>query len=62
MYVVKKYLDHNDYKTCLFNDQKYYNRMNFFRSNKHKLYNIRQNKVTLSSYDDKRYILEDGWY
>ena len=59
-YVIKKHIEHEDYKQCLFNSLKNYHVMNFIRSDKHQLYNMRQNKVSLSSYDDKRYIKEDG--
>ena len=34
--------------------------MNMIRSEKHKLYTVTQNKTSLSAYDDKRYILDDG--
>ena len=30
------------------------------RSSKHQIYTMELNKVSLSAYDDKRYILEDG--
>ena len=33
--------------------------MNSIRSEKHQLYTIKQNKVSLAPYDDKRYLLED---
>ena len=35
-------------------------RMQQLRSEKHKIYTANLNKVGLSPYDDKRYILEDG--
>ncbi len=31
-----------------------------FRSNNHKINTIVQNKIALSAFDDKRYILDDG--
>ena len=30
------------------------------RSQNHQLFSIKQNKVSLSAYDDKHYILDDG--
>ena len=53
----------NDYYSALFGDSKYYNQhveMEGIRSFKHKLYTIKQNKVSLSSDDTKRYILNDN--
>ena len=34
--------------------------MNVIRSQKHKMYTMTMNKISLSAYDDKRYILNDG--
>lgn len=31
-----------------------------FRTNKHKICTIEQNKIALSAHDDKRYMLENG--
>ena len=59
-YVIKKYMTHEDYRNCLFDTSEYLHSMNSIRSIKHQLYTVRQNKTTLSSYDDKRYMLEDG--
>ena len=59
-YVIKNQLRHSDYKDALFNFKKYFHTMNSIRSQKHILYTLKQNKTTLSAYDDKRYILQDG--
>ena len=59
-YVVKKHIDHEDYKKALFECKRYMHRMNSIRSEKHRVYTVGQNKSTLFSYDDKRYILSDG--
>ena len=37
-----------------------YSKMNVIRSEKHQVYTMTLNKVSLSAYDDKRYILRDG--
>ncbi|KAG1651860.1 hypothetical protein GQR58_026696 [Nymphon striatum] len=58
--VVKKNIDFEDYKRCLF-DQKDQNRkMNVIRSYGHNLYTEEVNKIALSANDDKRVILDDG--
>ena len=59
-YVIKNKIQHSDYRDSLFQCRNYFHRMNSIRSTKHKLYSLRQNKATLSAYDDKRYILDDG--
>lgn len=53
----------NDYYNALFGDSEYYSQhveMEGIRSFKHKLYTIKQNKISLSSDDTKRYILNDN--
>lgn len=53
----------DDYYNALFGDSKYYcQRVNMegIRSFKHKLYTVLQNKISLSSDDTKRYILDDN--
>lgn len=34
--------------------------MNLFRTDRHNIYTVALNKTTLSAYDDKRFILDDG--
>ena len=58
--VVKKKIHFEHYKNCLFSGQTYYARMVSFRSKLHVVDTIEQIKKSLSRYDDKRYILEDG--
>ena len=58
--VVKKVISHQDYVDCLFEERKFMHTMQTIRSFKHQLYTIKQNKVSLSSYDDKRYLIDDG--
>jgi len=47
-------------KKCLFNKTRTFLEMKQIRSFNHELYTITLNKIGLSCYDDKRYILEDG--
>ena len=58
--VTKKVIRHNDYKTCLFDQTLEMASMKQIRSERHQLYSITLNKIGLSPYDDKRYILPDG--
>ncbi|KAK3721648.1 hypothetical protein QZH41_003670 [Actinostola sp. cb2023] len=57
--VVKKDLDFEDYKTCLFSGTKVFRKMNVIRSYKHRLFSETIHKVALSREDDKRIILAD---
>ena len=58
--VVKKYVSHQDYADCLFEERKCMQTMQIIQLFKHQLYTIKQNKVSLSPYDDKQYLLNDG--
>ena len=58
--IVKNEIRHQHYKTCLFDEEKFMHSMCSIRSEKHQLYTIKQNKSSLSFYDDKRYLLADG--
>jgi len=58
--VVKKYICFEDYKNCLFTKEPIYKKQNLFRTCKHDIFTVEQNKRALSADDDKRYILDDG--
>jgi len=58
--VVKKEIKHQDYKDVLFNNKIMHHQMNTIRSESHQIHSIHLNKVSLSPYDDKRYLLDDG--
>jgi hypothetical protein len=58
--VTKKKIRQDDYKTCLFNKKQTKASMNQIRSHGHEIYSIKLNKIALSPYDDKRFILENG--
>ena len=58
--VVKKKIHFEHYKNCLYSGRNYYATMVSFRSKLHKVDTVEQIKKSLSRYDDKRYILEDG--
>jgi hypothetical protein len=59
-YVVEKKITFNDYKNTLFNQQTYEHKTRSLRSNKHEMYLQEVTKSSLSPFDDKRYILNDG--
>ena len=58
--VIKKNITHGNYKETLFNNKQMHHKMKTIRSQNHQLGSYEINKVSLSCFDDKRYILEDG--
>ena len=58
--VVKKEISHQDFVDCLFDEGKFMHTMQTKQSFKHQLYTIKQNKVFLSPYDDRRYLMNNG--
>ena len=58
--VIKNDIKHEDYKKTLFNNKQLYHKMKTIRSENHQLGSYELNKVSLSCFDDKRYILENG--
>ena len=58
--IIKKNIKHENYKETLFNNKQMYHKMKTKRSQNHQLGSYEINKVSLSCFDDKRYILEDG--
>ena len=58
--VVKRYIDHKEYLSTLQNKTIINHKMKTIRSNYHEVSSYEINKISLSCYDDKRYILDDG--
>ena len=58
--VRKKDIKHENYKDTLFNNKQMYHKMKTIRSQNHQLGSYEINKVSLSCFDDKRYILDNG--
>ena len=58
--IIKNNITHENYKYILFNDEQMYHKIKTIRSNNHEIGSYEINKVSLSCFDDKRYILEDG--
>ena len=58
--VIKKEIQHSDYKDVLFNEKQLHHQMKTIRSNKHILGSYLINKTSLSCFDDKRYLHPNG--
>ena len=57
--IIIKNITHENYKETLFNNKQMYYKMKTIRSQNHQLGSYEINKVSLSCFDDKRYIHED---
>lgn len=55
--VTKKNISHQMYYDTLMNNKKMYHKQSTIRSEKHQIKTIEQNKISLSSFEDKRYWL-----
>ena len=58
--VIKKDITHENYKNVLFNNNQIRHRMKTIRSQKHEIGSYEINKVSLSCFDDKRYLAKEG--
>ena len=58
--VVKNNIRHEDYKSTLINNKQMHHKMKTIRSQRHQLGSYEINKVSLSCFDDKRYINDNG--
>ena len=58
--VIKKEIKHTNYINVLFHNEKMLHQMRSIRSEFHQISSYHLNKVSLSPFDDKRYILSDG--
>ena len=58
--VIKKNIKHEDYKNVLFNNEQLHHKMKTIRSEKHQLGSFELNKISLSCFDDKRFIHDNG--
>jgi hypothetical protein len=58
--VAKKQIHFDDYKNTLMSGLSMRHEVTRIVSKKHEMYTIKQNKISLSAYDDKRYIKPDG--
>ena len=51
---------HEQYKKTLFGKKQLWHGMNILRSEGHEIYGMHVNKISLSPFDSKRWIAEDG--
>lgn len=58
--VIRKELVHENYKSTLFEGKQMFHKMKTIRSEHHQIGSYEINKVSLSCFDDKRYLLNDG--
>ena len=58
--VIKNDIKHEDYKNVLFNNKQIHHEMKTIRSSKHELGSYEINKISLSCFDDKRFIHQNG--
>ena len=58
--VIKNSIKHEDYKNVLLINEQLHHKMKTIRSQKHQLGSYEINKVSLSCFDDKRYIYNNG--
>ena len=58
--VIRKDIKHEDYKNVLFNNEQIHHTMKTIRSSKHQLGSYELNKISLSCFDDKRFLHENG--
>ena len=58
--VIKNNIKHEDYKRTLINEEQMRHKMKTIRSNKHQIGSYEINKVSLSCFDDKQYIHDNG--
>ncbi|CAG9822851.1 unnamed protein product [Phaedon cochleariae] len=59
-YVVKKKITFDDYLDCLKNNKEKYEKQRNIQSHPHEVYSIEQTKIVLSTFDDKRYLIDDS--
>ena len=58
--VIKNNIKHEDYKNTLLNNKQLHHKMKTIRSHEHQLGSYETNKVSLSCFDDKHYIRNNG--
>ena len=57
---MKKQTTHDQYKDSVFGEKQLWHGMNILRNDGHEIYGMHVNKISLSPFDSKRWIAEDG--
>ena len=57
---VKKNINFDHYKSCLFEEKTHLSTNIYFQSHLHVIRTMRIRKIAMTPYDDKRYLLDDG--
>ena len=60
MRVVRKAIEFDDYVACLYDDVTHHRAQCLFRSHHHQIQTVKQTKLTLRPFSDKRYSLPDS--
>ena len=58
--VTEKKITHEHYKESLFERKQFTHKMKILRSEGHEMYGMCMNKISISPFDTKRWIAEDG--
>ena len=58
--IITKNIKHEDYKEVLFNNKQMHHTMKTIRSNNHQIGSFELNKISLSCFDDKKFIHQNG--
>ena len=58
--VIEKEITHEHYKEALFERTQFMHKMKILRSEGHEMYGMCMNKISISLFDTKRWIADDG--
>ena len=58
--VIKKDIMHEHFKETLFGEKQMWHGINILRSEGHEIFGMHVNKISLSAFDSKRWIADDG--
>ena len=58
--MIEKEITHGDYKEALFQKKQFMHKMKILRSEGHEMYGMCMNKISISPFDKKRWIADDG--
>ena len=58
--MIEKEITHEHYKEALFGKKQFLHKMKILRSEGHEMYGMYMNKISISSFDTKRWIADDG--